>query len=139
MLLAKPTMCPGASSRAQENPEISQLTLTWVLSPLSHLPPHQHTSHTFPEVWTPLLCHDKIIIPRAAAAMATPATENKGNELVVQDWWEELGSFGDALLTAEGKGKGVKTQNHGDNISKMHICQKSLLPANTRGMQEAGK
>lgn len=87
--------------------EISQLTLTltWLLSPLSHLPPHQHTSHTFPEVWSLLLCNDKIIIPRAAAAMATPATENKGNELVVQDWWEELGPFGDVLLTLWKKGK----------------------------------
>lgn len=55
MLLAKLTMCPGASIlyNTGKSREISQLTLTWVLSPLSHLPPHQCTSHTFPEVWTP--------------------------------------------------------------------------------------
>lgn len=32
--------------------QVSQLILTWAPTPLSHPPPHQHTSHTLPMVWT---------------------------------------------------------------------------------------
>lgn len=51
--------------------QVSQLTLTWALTPLSQ---------PLPEVClNAMLYHDEITIPRATAAMAIPGTENKGD------------------------------------------------------------
>lgn len=54
-----------------------------------------------------------------------------------------MGPFEDVQLTVWKKGeeKEVKTQNHGDTMFPewWHIFQKSLFPANTGGIQEAGE
>lgn len=51
--------------------QVSQLTLTWALTSLSHPLPEACLNA--------MLYHDKITVPRAAAAMAIPGTKDKGD------------------------------------------------------------
>lgn len=121
--------------------ETSQLTLTRVLSPLSHLPPHQHTSHTFPEVWTLLLAITKslsqgFLLPRQPQPLKTKVIHwlcRTGGRN-----WAYLGMSYSQYGRRERK-RGQNPKPWGQHVTKMPIFHKSLLPANTREMQEAGE